>query len=278
MLSGVGPAEHLAEHGIRTVVDLPVGDNLQDHPGCFLSYFSRLEDRSDADTADNERLLRTTGQGPLTWTEAGGFARTRDDLSAPDIQFHVALGLFADEGLAESDAPAFAFGPYVAKPASRGRVWLRSALPQAKPRIQHNFLTEPEDVETLRAGLRMALEIGRQRPLTRVLHSEARARDAGLLPASESAADLDAYMRANLFSFYHPSGTCAMGRVVDTDLRVLGVDGLRVADTSIMPTLLRGNTNAPAIMIGEKAADYITGRTAKPTSSGQADRPADAVH
>jgi choline dehydrogenase len=272
MLSGVGPGQHLAEHGIDVLVDLPVGENLQDHPGCFLSYYSRLDARGDADSAENERLLRTKGEGPLTWTEAGGFARTREGMTAPDVQFHAALGLFADEGLAESSSPAFAFGPYVARPASRGRVWLRSALPEAKPRILHNFLTEPEDVETLREGLLLALEIGRQAPLARAFHPEVQAREDGLLPASESARDLDAYMRANLFSFYHPSGTCAIGQVVDTELRVLGVDGVRVADTSIMPTLLRGNTNAPAIMVGEKVVDYIRASTSESTPNDQTNR------
>jgi choline dehydrogenase-like flavoprotein len=260
MLSGVGPADHLREVGIEPIVDNPeVGENLQDHPGCFLSYLTRYSDGNAVDTPENEARLRRHGDGPLTWTEAGGFARTREDLPAPDLQFHCATGMFADEGLAEEFDHAISFGPYVTKPRSRGRVWLRSALPQAKPRILHNYLSDQEDVRTLREGVRMGMRIAAQPALAGVLKEAGVSRDAGLIPESDSDAAIDSFMRATVFSFFHPSGTCAIGSVVDPQLRVLGVDGLRVADVSVMPTLIRGNTNAPAIMIGERLAQLMAG-------------------
>jgi choline dehydrogenase-like flavoprotein len=260
MLSGVGQADHLREVGIEPVVDNPeVGANLQDHPGCFLSYLTRYSDGNAIDTPENESRLRSRGDGPLTWTEAGGFARTSDDLPAPDLQFHCATGMFADEGLAEEFDHAISFGPYVTTPRSRGRVWLRSALPQAKPRILHNYLSDEEDVRILREGVRMGMRIAAQPALAEVFRDTASSRDAGLIPKSDRDEDIDRFMRATVFSFFHPSGTCAIGTVVDPELRVLGTEGLRIADVSVMPTLIRGNTNAPAIMIGERLAQLMGG-------------------
>lgn len=242
LLSGIGPAEELRAMNIAPVHDNPeVGANLQDHAGCFLTYFSLIGDDSD----------------PGSWAEAGGFARTAAAGREPDIQFHVSPGGFAEEGEAAPAESAISFGPYVTRPASRGRVWLRSALPQAKPRILHNFLAEPGDRETLREGMKMAMEIARQPCLASVLDDMTRSREAGLIPRSNDDDDIDEHMRTKAFSFFHPVGTCAMGRVVDPELRVLGVEGVRVADTSVMPSLIRGNTNAPAIMIGEKLAEIV---------------------
>ena len=261
MLSGIGPADHLQEIGIPTAVDLPeVGGNLQDHPGCFIGYLTRTPDLSDADTAANETLLRREGHGPLTWNEAGGFLRTDPALEIPDIQFHAAPGMFRDEGLSPAFASAVSFGPYVCRPESRGTVRLRSSMPSAKPRILHNFLDAERDRAVLREGLRTAMEIGRQPALAAHQDSHEASVAAGLVPESDSDEALDRFMRLATFSFYHPCGTCRMGTVVDSELRVRGVDGLRVADTSVMPRLLGGNTNAPAIMIGEKVSDLIRGR------------------
>jgi len=264
MLSGVGPADHLRAVGIEPLVDAPhVGANLQDHPGCFLSYLTRRSEGAAVDTPANEERLRQHGDGPLTWTEAGLFAHTRDDLDAPDLQFHAATGVFADEGLADSTEAALSFGPYVTRPRSRGRVWLRSRLPHAKPRILHNYLSDPEDVRDLREGVRMAMRIAEQRALSKELQDARRSREAGLIPRSDSDPDIEDFMRRTVFSFFHPSGTCAMGSVVDSELRVHGVQGVRVADVSVMPTLIRGNTNAPAIMIGERLAELITAGSAR---------------
>jgi choline dehydrogenase len=259
MLSGVGPADHLRAVGIEPLVNNPqVGANLQDHPGCFLSYLAQRSDGTAVDTPANEERLRRHGDGPLTWTEAGLFARTRGDLEAPDLQFHAAMGVFADEGLADSAEAALSFGPYVTRPRSRGRVWLRSRLPHAKPRILHNYLDHRDDLRDLREGVRMAMRIAAQPALVSELQDARRSSEAGLIPRSDSDGDIDDFMRRTVFSFFHPCGTCAMGSVVDSELRVRGVESVRVADVSVMPTLIRGNTNAPAIMIGERLADQMT--------------------
>jgi choline dehydrogenase len=148
------------------------------------------------------------------------------------------------------------FGPYVARPASRGTVRLRHANPYAKPRITHNYLADADDRARLREGVRSCMRIAREKGLCVDLRASI---GAGLAPLSDLDHDIDDYIRTQSFSFYHPSSTCMMGAVVDHELRVHGLDNVRVADTSIMPTLVTGNTNAPAIMIGERAADFILG-------------------
>jgi choline dehydrogenase-like flavoprotein len=246
MLSGIGPADHLREMGVEPVVDnAAVGDNLQDHPGCFLTYPARIPVE--------------VGEG---WIEAGGFARTGPG-PLPDVQFHAAAGSFGDEGVSTGRAPTLSFGPYVTQPRSRGRIWLRSPLPQAKPRIHHNFLTDPADVEVLRRGVRMAMAIAASPSLEEVLDDPASAIAAGAVPGSDSHAAIEEHMRATAFSFYHPVGTCAMGTVVNSEMQVMGVEGVRVCDTSIMPNLTVGNTNAPAIMFGEKLAVLLKESSAK---------------
>jgi len=276
MLSGIGAAAHLEEMGVVPLVDLQaVGENLQDHPGCFLSYPSVTHDLRGADTPANEELLRREGRGPLTWSEAGGFLRTESSQHLPDVQFHVAPGMFKDEGLAAPLDHALAFGPYVNRPRSRGRVLLRSALPHAKPRILHNYLIEERDRTTLREGVRLGMEIARQAALGPHLKDVRLAVEMGVVPANDSDTALDSFIRDGAFSFFHPSGTCSIGAVVDAELRVLGVDGLRVADASVMPRLIGGNTNAPTIMIAEKAADLIRG-LAPPSPAALAQEASDA--
>jgi choline dehydrogenase-like flavoprotein len=260
MLSGIGPADELRSHGIAPVVDNPeVGRNLQDHPGCFMSLPAISQDLPDPDTSEAEALLRAEGTGPMTWTEVGGFFRTAPEKPHPDIQFHAALGIVREEGLSSGADLGLGFGPYVGCPKSRGRVTLRSAVPHAKPHIHHNYLAEPEDLELLRVGMRMAMEIARQPALTAGtgLKDLDGATADGLAPRSDSDADIDAFVRQYLFSFYHPTGTCSMGKVVDERLKVRGVENLRVADASVIPLEPIGNLNAPCIMIGERAADFI---------------------
>jgi choline dehydrogenase len=243
MLSGIGPADHLRQVGLAALVDNPaVGSNLQDHPGCFLAYPARL----------------SYDGSPGGWVEAGGFLRTQPDLALADVQFHAAAGSFADEGAATGVTEMLSFGPYVSRPKSRGHVRLRSCLPQAKPRILHNFLADPDDLSVLREGVRIAMSIARQASMREVLTS-ARA-GAGSKPRADTDEAIDRHIRANAFSFYHPAGTCAIGAVVDAQLRVLGVEGVRVCDASVMPTLPGGNLNAPAIMIGEKLASELADR------------------
>jgi choline dehydrogenase-like flavoprotein len=259
--SGVGPADELAAGGITPHIDLPgVGRNLQDHVGCFLSFFSDAPPVLGPDISGEEALLRRDGTGPAAWTEVGGFLRSSGDVPAPDIQLHAALGIVRDQGLAASPEPGMSFGPYVARPASRGSVTLRHSHPYAKPRIVHNYLADSGDRARLRVAVRMSMRIARQAALAPVLDSNLLdAARAGLAPESDTDQAIDDFIRAQAFSFYHPAGTCAMGTVVDSELRVHGLDNVRVADTSVMPTLVTGNTNAPAIMIGERAAAFIRG-------------------
>lgn len=257
--SGVGPADELTAQGVTPLHDLPdVGRNMQDHAGCFLGFFSSTPPLVGPDTSAEERRLRDEGAGPTAWTEVGGFLRSSDDVAAPDIQVHAALGIVRDQGLAAPLEPGMSFGPYVARPASRGSVRLRHSHPHAKPRIVHNYLADPDDRVRLREGVRMCMRIARESRLTSLLDGDLRSAAAvGLSPLSDRDQVIDDYIRTQSFSFYHPSGTCMMGKVVDHELRVHGLDNVRVADTSIMPTLVTGNTNAPAIMIGERAASFI---------------------
>lgn len=259
--SGVGSPDELAADGIPPVHDLPsVGRNLQDHAGCFLSFLSDTPPMLGPDTSAAEGRLRRDGDGPMAWCEVGGFLRSSGELDVPDLQFHAALGIVRDEGLAAPLDRGVAFGPYVARPASRGTVRVRHPHPYSKPRIVHAYLSDEDDRARLREGIRIAMGIARQPALAKYLKTDLRASAAaGLAPHSDTDAAIDDYIRLAAFSFYHPSGTCAMGDVVDSELRVRGLANVRVADTSIMPRLVTGNTNAPAIMIGERAAAFIKG-------------------
>ncbi len=269
MLSGVGPAGDLRAAGIEPVVDLPeVGRNLQDHAGLLVSYRSSIPQMLPPDTREEEERLRREGHGALTWNEGGAFLRSSYASDVPDLQFHAALGRFKDEGLAAGMHDAISFGPYVARPASRGHVQLRNALPQAKPRVTHNYLVEEQDRLELRDGLRMALEISRQPSLREYLPDLDAAIADGTAPASDRDEDLDGFMQRAVFSFFHPCGTCAIGSVVDPELRVNGVEGVRVADASVMPRLITGNTNAPTMMIGERAAAFMRRTTTTEASAG----------
>ena len=254
MLSGIGPADTLPLFGIEVRQDLPVGANLQDHCMTLMNWSADYESLMTALTPENVELLQTEGRGPLSSNiaEGGGFIRTRPGLEAPDCQFHCAPVLFHDEGLGAATEHGIAFGPGVVKPTSRGSVTLRTASPYVKPRIQHNYLTTDEDRATMLAGARVALEISQQDALKPFITGPFKA------PAPDiSDADLMTFIEAQTMTIYHPTSTCAIGTVVDSRLRVRGIEGLRVVDASVMPTIVRGNTNAATIMIGEKAADLI---------------------
>jgi choline dehydrogenase-like flavoprotein len=260
LLSGVGPADELAAFGIKPMLDLPgVGRNLQDHVGSLLAYSSATEHLLTGSTAEAEAELMATGDGPMTWTEVGGFVRSRPGIPAPDLQFHAALGLSIDEGLGPATESGISFGPYVARPESRGTVTLRTAEPYSKPRIRHKFLTEESDRARMRDGIRIAMEIARQPSLARHLRDPSDDARRGLVPIDASDAAIGEYVKRTAFAFWHPCGTCAIADVTDPQLRVNGLENVRVADTSVMPRLITGNTNAPAIMIGTRAAELITG-------------------
>jgi choline dehydrogenase len=252
MLSGIGPAAHLASMGIEARVDLPVGENLQDHCMAQLNYLTDAPTLFGTLTPENFELL-AQGLGPLTSNipEGAAFIRTRPGLEAPDVQFHLCPSLFFDEGLTAPPEPGFCFGPVVIKPTSRGSVRLRTPRPDSKPVVLCNFLTTDEDRASMLDGTRIALEIARTPTLASVI------RAPFSVPASDSDEDIMAWARRAGQPVYHPTSTCAIGPVLDPQLRVHGVQGLRVADASVMPTITRGNTNAATIMIAERAADLI---------------------
>ena len=268
MLSGVGPADHLRQVGVGVVADLPgVGGNLQDHLGTFvrseitapISLYGATPEELAAVQAEYEK----TRQGLFTSNvaEAGAFLRTTGAEGPPNLQ-----GFFLPYCLTE--APMEAFQPYchgvtfvfyVNRPASRGRIALASADPLDQPLIDPAYLSEPADLPQFVAGIRMVREIFRAKPLRELM-----GRELGPGAEAQSDAEIGAYVRERgSGTIFHPVGTCKMGTdesaVVDASLRVHGLDGLRVVDASIMPTLIGGNTNAPTIMIAEKAAAMMLG-------------------
>jgi choline dehydrogenase-like flavoprotein len=256
MLSGIGLREELEPFGIAVREELPVGRNLQDHCMVNLNYLTDEQGLFGIFTPENFALLESEGRGPLTsnYPEGGGFFHTRPGLEAHDVEFHFAAAPFFDEGLTGPPDNGYAFGPVIVKPTSRGKVMLRTPMADSKPRVLCNFLTTEEDRASMLAGVRIALEIAAQPAL------EAIEREVLSAPASDSETDIVEWVTRVGQTVYHPTSTCAMGSVVDPELCVYGVEGLRVVDASVMPTITRANTNAATIMIAEKAADLILGK------------------
>ncbi len=269
MLSGIGPADHLREVGIEVGHDLPgVGRNLQDHP--FVTMLWEVSDETTLYGADKpkhmaEWVLRRSGKLTSTVAEVAAFVRTRPGLPAADIQLHMGAAYYEDHGAETFDGHAGVIAPTLVSPQSRGRVWLRSADPADKPRILTNSLEHPDDVASLVSGMELAREIAAQEPMRSIILRELKPG-----PDATSREDLEADLRRRLMLIYHPVGTCRMGdgddAVVDAELRVRGVDALRIADASIMPVIPGGNTNAPTIMVAEKASDMIRGVTGVPAA------------
>jgi choline dehydrogenase len=256
MLSGIGPADEIAPFGIGVRQDLPVGNDLQDHCMVNVNYLTDRPGLHGIFTPENFALLAKEGRGPLTsnYPEGGGFFRTRSGLPAPDVEFHFAAAPFFDEGLTPPPDNGYAFGPVIIKPTSRGKVALRTPMPDSKPTILCNFLTTEEDRASMLEGVRIALEIAAQPALKAI------EREPLSVPVSDSEQDIFDWVHRASQTVYHPTSTCAMGSVVDPELRVYGVEGLRVVDASVMPTITRANTHAATIMIAEKASDMILGR------------------
>jgi choline dehydrogenase len=263
MLAGIGPAEHLRALDIPVLCDMPgVGANLQDHPEVPAAYeCTQPISLANAESIANLCRYLAFKTGPLTSNvaEVGGFIRTSAAVPAPDIQYHFAPGYFVEHGFQEIKEHAFTFGPTLLHPRSRGRIRLRSSNPLDAPLIQGNYFSEQQDMETMLEGLKTARAIAGMKAFSKFRKRE-------LIPGPEAKDDqaLRAHIVKYAETLYHPVGTCKMGSdaaaVVDCELRVHGVEGLRVVDASIMPTVPGGNTNAPTIMIAEKAADLIRNR------------------
>ena len=266
MLSGIGPAGHLRTVGVRCIHDLPgVGSNLQDHLDvCVMCEctgehtFDRYQQPYWAALAGLQYLATRGGPAASNLFETGGFLRSSFTRGAPDIQFHLGLGSGIEAGIARLKNNGVTLNSAYMRPISRGTVRLASDEPSAAPLIDPNYWDEPEDRHASIEGLKMARSIMRQSALEPYVLAE---RTPG--PAAKSDDDLEAYACANAKTDHHPVGTCAMGTgsdaVVGPDLKLRGIEGLRVADASIMPRIISSNTNATVYMIAEKAADLIRG-------------------
>jgi len=245
-----------------------VGQNLQDHLFVPLVYETETVSLKDATSEANFALYLGEQQGMLcsNIAESGGFMKSDPSLDAPDLQFHNGAALFVDHGFLELDGHHFTLLPSLVAPHSRGQIRLASGDPQAYPLIEPDYLSDERDMDVLLRGMRLARQVGESAAL-----SAYRTREAMPGEAVQSAAELRDYIRAQAMTIYHPVGTCKMGHddlaVVDDQLRVRGLSGLWVADASVMPTIVRGNTNAPTIMIAEKAAEFI--KAAQPAGRAQ---------
>ncbi|MDN3516275.1 choline dehydrogenase [Aquisalimonas lutea] len=267
MLSGIGPAEHLREHGIDVVRDLPgVGRNLQDHLEVWVQQSCTqkitlngwLNPFGQA-FIGARWLLFKSGLGASNHFESNGYIRSRAGLRYPDLQYHFLAGAIAYDGSSAARGHGFQVHLGANKPESRGWVKLKSADPEAAPELVFNYLQEEADKQAYRDGLRLTREIFAQPAFDPYRGEE-------LSPGKDVRSDdeIDEWIARTAETAYHPCGTCRMGTgptaVVDPQCRVYGVEGLRVVDSSIMPTVTNGNINAPTIMIAEKAADHILGR------------------
>jgi choline dehydrogenase len=260
MLSGIGPGDHLREHGIDPLVESPnVGLHLMEHPMAFLNWRTRATGTLD-DASHPRNLLPwlLAGKGKLSSTVAEAAVHWRSDpgLPAPDFQILFAPVYFWEHGFRKTGAPALTMGASYIGPRSRGSVRLRSADPADHPRILNNSLTSEGEVEAMLRAVELIREIASRPPLAGLLVEEL---NPG--PGLRSPEELTAWLRATCEHEYHPACTCRIGApesgVVDAELRVHGVDSLRVADASVMPTVTSGNTHAPTVMIAERCADLL---------------------
>jgi choline dehydrogenase len=256
MLSGVGPADHLRDCGVPVLFDLAdVGQGLQDHPMAISLFDASGKDSLYAAESPKQLLrllLRRRGMLTSNVGEAAAFLRTRDELSAPDLELIFAPVLYVEEGLVPPPAHGFSIAAVCLQPRSRGSVRLRSSDPLEAPEIDPGFLQDPADAEVLVDGVRLARRIADASALG-TWHQGRRAPTDDI----ESDDQIESWIRANAHTIYHPVATCALGRVVDSELRVRGLESLRVADASVIPQLVRGHTHAATTMIAERAADLI---------------------
>jgi choline dehydrogenase len=276
MLSGIGPAAHLAEHGLPVVADRPgVGANLQDHLELYVQQASlkpitlyRHYNLVSKALIGAQWLLAGTGLGTSNQFETAAFVRSRAGIDYPDIQFHFLPLAVRYDGKAAVRGHGFQAHVGPMRSPSRGHVRLTSRDPLAAPSIRFNYMEHDADWIDFRACIRLTREIFAQPPFDPY-------RGAEIQPGAEVRSDdeIDGFVREHVESAYHPCGTARIGRrddpdaVVDPELRVIGVDRLRVADSSVFPRITNGNLNAPSIMVGEKAADHILGRPALPRAN-----------
>ena len=269
MLSGIGPADHLKEHGIDVVADRPgVGQNLQDHLELYIqqaatkpvTLFAHWNLRGKAKIG-LEWLLWKTGLGSSNQFESAGFIRSDKGVDYPDIQFHFLPIAVSYDGKVAPEGHGFQAHVGPMRSVSRGQVTLKSNDPNTDPKIEFNYMSAPSDWEDFRKCIRLTREIFGQ-----AAFDEFRGHEIQPGEAAQSDAELDDFIREHAESAYHPCGTCKMGAsddpmaVVDPQARVIGVAGLRVADSSIFPRITNGNLNGPSIMVGEKVADYVLQR------------------
>ncbi|HBC14650.1 MAG TPA: glucose-methanol-choline oxidoreductase, partial [Erythrobacter sp.] len=264
MLSGIGPGAHIKEHGIDVVLDKPaVGADLQDHIDYVSSWQTESKDLIGDSLAGTVRMAKAiiehrrkrTGIMTTPYAEAGGFWKVVPDAPAPDIQWHFVPAMLEDHGRTKVKGHGFSLHACVLRPESRGTVRLNGADARMAPRIDPNFLDDERDMATLRAGVRLSHRIVSSPSLAKYDPQDRYPIDL------EDDAALDAMIRNRADTVYHPVGTCRMGgdsdAVVDHTLKARGIEGLYVADASVMPRLVSGNTNAPSIMIGERCADFV---------------------
>ena len=264
-LSGIGRPADLKGVGVEATHELAgVGENLQDHPFVVSIWDSLIgETLADAESPRNilKWLIKRDGPFSSSVAEAFAFVRSRPGLPAADLQFHFAPGYFSDHGFDEYKEHAVTFGPALVTVKSRGHVRLRSSNPTDAPSILTNTLSEPEDLAALVAGVKLSRELAATDPIASTLGRE-------IYPGADVSTDaeIEDDIRRRVELLYHPVGTCRIGSdelaVVDPELCVRGIEGLRVADASVMPVIPGGNTNAPTIMVAEKAADLIRARSA----------------
>ena len=278
MLSGIGPAQHLAEHGISVLADRPgVGANLQDHLELYLQYAAsqpislyKYWNIWGKAFVGAQWLLTRKGVGASNQFESCAFIRSKPGVDYTDIQYHFLPIAVRYDGQASAEGHGFQahVGPMRSK--SRGQITLRSSDPAAPPRIVFNYMSHPEDWQDFRRCIRLTREIFGQEAFAPFLRRE-------IQPGADlqSDDDLDGFICDHVESAYHPCGTARMGRaddpmaVVDPTCGVIGVEGLRVADSSVFPRIPNGNLNGPSIMVGEKASDHILGRTPLPSSNAE---------
>ncbi|MFV2035066.1 MAG: GMC oxidoreductase, partial [Halocynthiibacter sp.] len=276
---GIGPGAHLAEHGIEVIADRPgVGHNLQDHLELYLQMAAsqpitlyKYWNLVSKALIGAQWLFTKTGLGTSNQFESAAFVRSRAGVKYPDIQYHFLPMAVRYDGKAAVEGHGFQAHVGPMRSASRGAITLASADPKAAPKILFNYMSQKKDWQDFRTAIRLTREIFAQDAFKPYIKHE-------IQPGSDLQTDdeLDDFIREHVESAFHPSGSCRMDStddamaVVDPETRVIGVDGLRLADSSVFPQITNGNLNAPSIMVGEKAADHILGKSPLPASN---DRP-----